>query len=545
MKSQPIYLSRRGLIKAGLIGGTAVFIPSIAGCTSSGTAKSSKSGSSSVLVVAALTTPASVDQDFDTSAQSHEVRMNTMERLMAFGLKDSPEAGVRQEDFTKLEPRLAETWTLNSEKTTITFQLRNGVVSPWGNKFTAADVKWTWDRSWALKTVGSFYLRSVLRMTKPSWTVLDPHTIRLTIPETSPLLESLWINMDLGILDSTEAKKHATKDDVWARNWISQSSPSFAPYQITQWQPGHQVTLTAHKHYYRGQPNIPRIIFQEVPESSSRLALLLNGGAQIAEDLAPRDFASGQSSKKTKAVSLTANSIYRVEFNNATPPFDNPVVRQALNFAIDRNAIIQGPWDKLAQVCRSPLPPSYPTYDGNFFDYKYDPNKAKQLLAKVGHSSLTASLSYRAGDAVEAQMAQLIQTNLQAIGVHIQLNEQPASTYVQNILSHKYEMYLYVDSSILPQPAYSLNLWLNSNSAINYSQYHDTIVDKSLNQMLTTTNAATTEALSHAIQKQVMADPPWIYLVYPGYHVLLGTQVSGFAWRTPVNPIEYWNLKMS
>lgn len=539
-------ISRRGLLKAGLATGTVLLLPGIAACSSSSSQGSaSTGGSGSVLVVAALTTPASVDQDFDTSAQSHEVRMNTMERLMAYGLQASPEQGVRQEDFNKLEPRLAASWELNKDSTEITFHLRKGVKSPWGNPFTAEDVKWTWDRAWALKTVGSFYLRSVLRMTKPGWQVLDDHTIRLRVPEPSPLLESLWINMDLGILDSKAAKKNATADDPWARQWVSKNSPSFAPYQITQWQPGHQVVLSAFNGYYRGRPSISRVVFQEVPESSSRLALLLNGGAQIAEDLAPRDFVQGQKSSSAKAVSLVANSVYRVEFNNKQAPFDQPLVRQALNYAIDRKAIIEGPWDGLAKVCKSPLPPSYPTYDAGFFDYTYDPEKAKSLLRKAGHPSLSSSLSYRAGDAVEAQMAQLIQTDLAKIGVQIQLSEQPASTYLQNILTHKYPMYLYVDSSQLPTPSYALNLWLNSNSAINYSQYQDRDVDEVIHKMLSTVDDQETLRLSREVQKRVMEDPPWIYLVYPGYHVLLGDKVSGFAWRTPVNPIEYWNLKVS
>lgn len=543
MNESRLPLNRRNFLQLSLAAGEALVAPAVLASCSGGGASPGKATS---LVVAALTTPANIDQDLDTSAPSHEIRMNTMERLMAYALEPSPVSGVMQENFKKIEPRLAKSWTVNPQHTEITFHLREGVKSPWGNAFTAADVDWTWKRAWALKTVGSFYLRSVLKMRQPSWRVLDKHTIRLTIPEPNPLLESVWINMDLGVFDSTVAKSHTTAGDPWARQWISQTSPSFAPYKVTTWKPGSQVELTAWSGYYRGQPAIERVVFQQVPESSNRLALVRSGGAQIGEDLAPRDFVQGSTMKGIKPVSLVGNSVYRIEFDNKTHPFDSTLVRQALNYAVDRKALIEGPWAKLAEECKSPLPPTYPGYAGQYFQFTHDPSKAKELLARAGFPhGFETSLSYRAESDVENEMARLIQTNLAEVGVRVSLSKQPGSTYLQNILTHKYPMYLYVDSSILPNPPYALNLWLNSNSAINYSRYHNENVDQLIEKLLSTLDETTQVKLAGQVQKAVMEDPPWIYLVYPGYHVLLSDRVSGFAWRTPVNPIEYRNLKLS
>lgn len=535
-------LNRRSFLQVGALAGGALLLPpALSGCSLSSASRGT------VLVVAATTTPANLDQDLDTSPQAHEIRMNTTERLMAYGLEDSAVSGVRQEDFSKLEPRLAESWTVNRDQTEITFNLRKGVKSPRGNLFDAHDVDWTWKRAWALKTVGSFYLRSVLRMREPSWKVLDSHTIRLTVPEPSPVLEPLWINMDLGIMDSKAARAHSTADDPWARRWIARTSPSFGPYHVTTWSPGSKVELTAQPNYYRGAPAIDRVVFLQVPESSNRLALVSSRSAHIAEDLSPRDFVMGGSDAKgIRDVSLAGNSVYRVEFNNKAVPFDSPLVRRALNYAIDRKAVIDGPWAGLAQECKSPLPPPYPAYDDTYYGFGYDPEKAMDLLAQAGRpDGFETTLSYRASSAVENEMARLIQTNLAEVGVRVSLSKEPASTYLQNILTHKYPMYLYVDSSILPDPSYALNLWLNSNSAINYSQYHNDVVDESINELLSTLSEKRTAILADRVQEAVMEDPPWIYLVYPGFHALFADNVSGFAWRTPVNPVEYIDMRVS
>jgi len=535
-------VSRRTFLRLSVgVGGVLLIPPLLEGCSAPG----GQSGAAT-LIVAAITTPASIDQDLDTSAQSHEIRMNTMDRLMAYGLKPSPEPGVQEEDFTKIVPRLAKSWELSADSRQITFQIRDGVKSPWGNTLSADDVKWTWDRAWALNTVGAFYLKSVLKMKEPKWEVLNPLAIKLSIPDPSPLLGSLWINMDLGIFDSQEAKKHTKPGDPWARDWVSQNSPSFAPYQVTVWNPGSKVELTAWKGFYGGAPSIQRVVFEQVPVSSNRLSLVLGGSAQIAEDLAPRDFASVQKSGSVHPVSLAGNSIYRVEVNNQTAPFNSPLVRQALNYAVDRSAVIQGPFAGLGAISKSPLPPTYPGYTDRKFQFNHDPAKAKSLLAQAGYpNGFPTTLSYRAESSVENEMARLIQTNLADVGVQITLSKQPASTYLQNILTHQYPMYLYVDSSILPNPAYALNLWLASNSAINYSQYHNKEVDALIAELLTTLDSAKTEELAKQVQDLVVQDPPWIYLVDPGFHIVLSSSLKGFVWRTPVNPVEYYGMTLA
>jgi peptide/nickel transport system substrate-binding protein len=208
--------------------------------------------------------------------------------------------------------------------------------------------------------------------------------------------------------------------------------------------------------------------------------------------------------------------------------------------------MIDGPFAGLADVCKSPLPPTYPGYTGEFFKFSHDVAKAKALLAQAGYSKgFSATLSYRADSAVEDQMARAIQTSLGEVGVQLSLSKQASSTYLQNILTHKFPMYLYVDSSILPNPSYALNLWLNSSSAIDYSRYENAQVNKSINEMLTTLDESKGLELAKQVQELVMQDPPWIYLVNPGYHVLLSSNVDGFAWRTPINPIEYRNLTLS
>ena len=118
------------------------------------------------LVVAGPRTPESLDQEYPPTEATHEARRNIYERLLAYGMKPGPD-GVSLEDFSKIEGRLAESYDLAPDRTSITFHLRHGVKSSVGNTLTADDVMWTFQRGWNLKATFHWYMTQVLKITDP------------------------------------------------------------------------------------------------------------------------------------------------------------------------------------------------------------------------------------------------------------------------------------------------------------------------------------------------------------------------------------------
>ena len=107
---------------------------------------------------------------------------------------------------------------MNPEKTSITFSLRKGVKSYMGNEFDADDLMWTFERGWNMKATFYWYMTQVLKIEDydAAFERIDDHTVRINIPNSSPLLDRLWVNNDLGIYDADAIKPHITSDDPWA-----------------------------------------------------------------------------------------------------------------------------------------------------------------------------------------------------------------------------------------------------------------------------------------------------------------------------------------
>src|ERR1700730_5773424 len=151
----------------------------------------------SMLLLAGPRTAGSLDPEYPPTEASHEARRNIYERLLSYEMKPG-ENGVMVENFDKLKGALAESWETAPDKSSITFHLRKGVKSYAVNTLTADDVMWTFERGWNLKATFRWYMTQVLKITdfKTTFEKIDPYTVRVTLPNPSPLLVRIWVNND-------------------------------------------------------------------------------------------------------------------------------------------------------------------------------------------------------------------------------------------------------------------------------------------------------------------------------------------------------------
>jgi peptide/nickel transport system substrate-binding protein len=487
------------------------------------------------LIVAGPRTPESLDQEYPPTEAGHEARRNIYERLLAYAPKNN-EDGVTVEDFSKIVGGLAESYDLAPDKTSITFHLRKGVKSAVGNELTADDVMWTFERGWNLKATFHWYMTQVLKIEDydKAFKKIDDMTVQVSIPHPSPLLDRLWVNNDLGILDAVEVKKHVTADDPWASKWLANHSASFAPYQVTKDVPGQEVDYEANPNYYRGAPKLKKIIFREMPTSSNRVAALQSGSVDVAEWLVPRELNLLEKSPNVKVSKVFGNYIHRVEMNNNTPPFDNVKVRQAMNFLVPREDILKAVYFNTARETKSPISEIYPAFTDQYFSYGTDPEKAKALLKEAGlPDGFKTQLGYRVGEPIEEEIALILKTAFAKAGVDVELQKLPASTLVDKYTKGEMPMYFFRDMAIVPDAAYVANLWLNSASLINYSHFKSDEVDRLINEGLTTTDEPKRVEGMHRVQEITMEQAPWVFLMNPGYQLATSAKVKGYSWYTP------------
>ena len=193
------------------------------------------------------------------------------------------------ENFDEItEPRMAEGWEVINGGRTYTFSLRRGWPGHAGNELTAADVKWAFDRSFALHAITSFY-NTLSTIERPEDVkVLDKHTVRIELAQPGPDLLLTLSTFWRVIADSKLAKSHATAGDPWAKRWLKNHDAGFGPFKLAELSPGRHVVWVAHEEH-PFPPKLDQITFRQVPDSSNRLATLMTGEAQVAQYLLPTD----------------------------------------------------------------------------------------------------------------------------------------------------------------------------------------------------------------------------------------------------------------
>lgn len=371
---------------------------------------------------------------------------------------------VANTDGTTLQPGIIQLCTLASDGSKVTMVLRQGVKSAYGNEFTTADITWGLQRSVASGNIGAFFMGVGGAGDVNQWHAVDAYTEEIdqengqSMANLCPLLAHLGAEPSW-IMDSTEAKKHATDSDPWATDWINHYGSWFGPYYITDWEADKSVTLQVNPNYYLPQPPIKKIIYQVVPQSADRIALLEAGKVDLIEDISPTEAQALDGQPGVRPVAVESDEEFWAVLDNSKPPFDNVQVRQAINFAIDRETIARDIYHGLAYPFQGILPVTYPGFT-EFHLYDFNLTRAKELLTQAGYGSgLSLDLSYSSADPVAGQVAVEMQTTLSQIGVTLNLKALPAAAIADLVNGGKAQFALWSAAPFLPDPVFSTQLW--------------------------------------------------------------------------------------
>ena len=533
-------LNRRNLLQAASATAAATVMPRILDIP----AAYAQAGST--LVIAAPATPQSLDCNFDVSLGTFEAIAALYDGLLGF--EKIPDAGVpdaRREDIAfhadkpggvNMVGKLAESWELSPDAKRVVFKLREGVMSNWGNELTAEDVRWTWNRAFELGGLGAFYT-AVTGLKKPEdIKVEDKYVVSFNVDDPNPLLLKIHTNLYTPVYDSVKCKAEGGTDDPWARKFIENNSAGFGPYQLQQLVRGQQAVFQARADYYGGKPAIDTVVFKEVPTSASRVQLLQGGAVDIAQYLQPLEIISLKNVPSVAVETVPASFMIWIELNAKIEPFDNVDVRRAMNFAFPQQEVIKAVYQDLASPLNGCMPNIYPGFSGEFYDYEYNLDKAKELLEKAGHGGgFKSTLAYNAGDPVQEPIAIIYQSALRKIGIELELKKVPAGSFYNFVTDRKQPMIFYVDSPWCPDPGYSLTLYFDSKSYVNYSNYVNADVDKLLAEMAATADESLRLEKAKEAQKIIMDEAPWTFVCYPNYTMARKADLKGWTYYTSNN----------
>lgn len=530
---------RLGLVLAGALALLIAAAASAASVTRTGQAATAGAAAAKTIVYAVTSTPPDIDPNSSAEFVESELFTNTMSRLVDFKTVKQPNGSyvMQSAGYQPVVGLLAERWTLSPDRKTITMFLRTGVKNFLGHPFDAKDVRYTIDRLLALNGTGSFYLHTI-GITKPSnLVVLDPHKIQFRIDFPAVLFFKILAIPHLGIEDSVEFKKNATKSDPWSTQWAHSHNVGWGPYYITQNQQGVQVALKADPSYWRAKVDVGTIIEKEVPASANRLALLKGGAVDIVAFLQPRERLSLKGDPNVQVLDFAPAQTHSILYMTTTrKPFDNPLVRRAVCYALPYDNIVKTIGLGTARQQKSPLPANYQYYAPQLDPYTFDPAKAKELLKKAGFpNGFSTSIGFSNDDPTVEQQAAIVQNALAGIGIKASLLKQPFATYSQNWLGAKYQMGMMFEGAFIPDYTYALHLWYygpKPKNFLDFTNYLNPQVNKLLDQANSTFDEPTRQKLATQVQRLILNDAPICYLVEPGVHFPARTNIGGLNYFT-------------
>jgi peptide/nickel transport system substrate-binding protein len=353
-------------------------------------------------------------------------------------------------------PGLALDWTI-VDTATLEFALREGVTFHNGEPFTAESVKFSVERMLAEEEApnqGKFTAIDAVE-------IVDDYTVRLLLNRPDgTLFDSLTSRLAMLPPQYFE--------EVGAEGFAA-APVGTGPFSFIEWMPDDHVTLVANENYwegsYKGQPMVDTVIFRPIPEAATRAAELEAGGVHIIQDVTPDQM----DDLEEAGLVVVPDEAFQLQYvffitDDETVPTYDVKVRQALNYAVDVDAIVENLLNGLGSRIASPIGPGYLGYNPDVAPYPYDPQMAKDLLAEAGYADgfettldVTTAGHTDVIDAVAGYLAE--------VGVTVEIQDYELGQFNQNWMDRTQSMLWGARWGNTPDPQ-SIELFASCNGWI-------------------------------------------------------------------------------
>ena len=420
-------------------------------------------------------------------------------------------------------PDLAESWEISNNQKTISFKLKKDLQWADGKPLTSADVLFTWKLITNPNTRTPY--ASDYQLVKKASTP-DPLTFKVTYESSyAPALDT-WASLHI-------LPKHILKDEDINNTFFSRKPTGSSYYKLDEWISGQQVTLKANDKSVSGTPLIKKLISRIIPDTSSQFLELTADNIDVM-NINPIQYqrvfpARKDLQQKIALYKELGNGYTYLGFNLKKAPFNDIRVRQALNYAIDKDEVIKGVLLGLGEAISSPYKPGTRWNNPNLSPYPYSPSKALELLADAGYikdknGSLTKDGKPLKFEIITNQNKQremtavLIQRRLQEIGVKVSIRVIEWASFVNRFIkTGDFDVVVLGWGLSLDPDQY--NIWHSSQQGpgqFNFLGYSNKTVDQLLELGRKELNPHKREKIYREFSKHLLEDSPIVYL-YAGY----------------------------
>lgn len=456
---------------------------------------------------------------------------------------------------TEIVPDLAESFDVSADGLTYTFKLRHGVKFQNGREMKAADVKYSLERTCNPKTQspGASYYASLKgyddvaagKATELSGvTTPDDYTVKIELSHPdATMLHLMALNFSY-VVPKEEVDKYGAD--------FGHHPVGTGAFKMTEWTPGQKIVFERNKDYYKaGIPYLDKVTFELGQDPVVALTRMQKGEIDIPGDgIPPAKFVEVTKDASLKDQIIAADQLQTgyVAMNVNIKPFDNVLVRQAVNMAINKARIIKL-INGRATVANQPLPPAMPGYEKDYQGYKYDVAGAKAKLKEAGFADGFETDLYVMNTDPQPRIAQAIQADLKAIGIKANIKSQDMGTVIAAGGKKDGAPMIWSGGMAwiadFPDPSNFYTAILGCGGAVDGGWNWSWYCNKALDDRAAKANAITDPAKQAErnaewgkIFEEVMKDAPWAPIFNEKAYVIHSKRIAGKDNSVFIDPIH-------
>ncbi len=432
---------------------------------------------------------------------------------------------VQVDPQSRILPDLATTWETSDDGLKWTFHLRDDVSFHNGRAMTAADVKVSFERILAPDTASprAKDYQIIADIQTP-----DDRTVVFTLSQPQAAFLS---NLAYGwaAIVPEEAAETLRTNPVGT-----------GPFQFVEWVPDSHVKLQRFDNYFVADvPYLDEVTFRVITDPAARLISLKTGEVDVVPEVPAQEIAGLKEEPGIKVIQQPFNGIQLLAINNARAPFDNLLVRQALNHAIDKQAVIEGAQWGTGVPIGSHMPPVSDFYMDLTNRYPYDPEKARELLAEAGYpDGFEATIALPQPYDFHIRNGEVIADQLAKVGIQARLETIEWATYLEQVYYGRDYALTTLGHTGRLDPDPFLNRYV-SDSKEDYMNYDNPRYDELVKEGAVSTDPVRREEIYAEMQQMLADDAVAVYLLAPLSSVGLREEVQG--WQ--LYPIDIYDLR--
>jgi len=446
-------------------------------------------------------------------------------------------------------PGIAEGFSVSEDGRTFTLRIRQGVRFHSGNALTAADVAFSLRRPLLINRTPAFMYRSVgLTRENIEQTVQQTgdFEVRVTFDQAyaPTLIQNLFTASIGSVLDSRLVMQNAGED--MGNTWLNRNSAGSGAFRLTRYQPNESYTLDRNDSWWRGRAGLQRVIVRHVPEAATQRLLLERGDVDVARNLTPTDIAALRGRPNIEIADFRRTALQYICANMGDPVLSNPRVVEALKWLVDYDGITNNLLPGQLVTHQSFVPRTV-LGETDAMPYRYDPDRARRLLAEAGHPNGIRLTMDTANTFPSLDIAQALQAASARGGVTLEVLPATGAQVLAKFRARNHQLFIGRWGLGYPDPHYNADSFAHNPPGTANPGKLTWRNNWNIPGMTAATEAAMRErdanaraAMYRQIQEEFMNTSPFAIIGQETLQVGVRANLRGYLGSSPGLAAVYW-----